>query len=65
MNNYMMFAGNEGVYTYTFDYEKRADCPVCGGESRELNVAAGTTLAQLLDAVKELPDVYVHVRIPS
>ncbi|WFD30267.1 E1 ubiquitin-activating enzyme [Malassezia sp. CBS 17886] len=63
LNNYMMYAGNEGVYTYTFEYEKRDDCPVCGGESRALRVAADATLASLVDQLTELPDI--QCRRPS
>ncbi|WFD01913.1 E1 ubiquitin-activating enzyme [Malassezia obtusa] len=57
LNNYMMYAGNEGAYTYTFDYEKRADCPVCGGESRAIFIARTAPLARLLEILEELPDI--------
>lgn len=57
LNNYMMYAGNEGVYTYTFDYEKRSDCPVCGGETRSMSLAPTDTLAHLVELLAELPDV--------
>lgn len=57
LNNYMMYAGNEGAYTYTFDYEKRDDCPVCGGESRTLTVERTAPLAQVLEMLQELPDI--------
>lgn len=30
MDNYMMYNGGTGVYTYTYKNEKRPDCPVCG-----------------------------------
>lgn len=59
LNNYMMYAGNEGAYTYTFDYEKRADCAVCGGESCTLRVERETLLADLLTRLQELPDMQV------
>lgn len=28
-NNYCMYTGDTGVYTYTFSHERKADCPVC------------------------------------
>eukprot|EP01137_Pigoraptor_chileana_P025426 Opistho-2@94917 len=31
LNNYMMFNGLDGLYTYTFEYERKPDCLVCGG----------------------------------
>lgn len=57
LNNYMMYAGNEGAYTYTFDYEKRQDCPVCGGESRTVAMDRNAPLTRLLEILEELPDV--------
>ena len=30
MDNYVMYNGGTGVYTYTYKNEKRPDCPVCG-----------------------------------
>lgn len=29
LNNYMMYTGNDSVYTYTFEHQKKEDCPVC------------------------------------
>lgn len=31
LENFMMYSGNESVFTYTFAYERKDDCPVCGG----------------------------------
>merc|ERR1719510_711778 len=31
LNNYMMYMGQTGVYTHTFEYEKKESCMVCGG----------------------------------
>ena len=28
--NYMMFNGTDGLYVYTFEYERKEDCLVCG-----------------------------------
>ncbi|KAL4400919.1 NEDD8 activating enzyme [Malassezia pachydermatis] len=57
LNNYMMYAGNDGMYTYTFEYAKRVDCPVCGGESRTITLASTDTLAHLVDLLRDLPDI--------
>mgnify|MGYP000636780785 FL=1 len=57
LNNYMMYAGNEGVYTFTFEYEKRADCPVCGGESRSIHIRPDDSLAHLVAMLHDLPDI--------
>ena len=62
LNNYMMYAGNDGMYTYTFEYAKRIDCPVCGGESRTITLASTDTLTHLVDLLRDLPDMYVALR---
>ncbi|SNX87769.1 related to ubiquitin-activating enzyme [Melanopsichium pennsylvanicum] len=59
LNNYMMYSGNDSVYTYTFEHEKRDDCPVCGGESREMMFGADDTVATLIEKLGELPDLQV------
>jgi NEDD8-activating enzyme E1 len=52
-----MLIGTEGVYSYTFEHEKREDCPVCGGESMEISIGKETTLEQLIDILIEKQDV--------
>ncbi|KAE8227023.1 hypothetical protein CF319_g453 [Tilletia indica] len=59
MNNYMMYTGNEGVYTYTFEHEKRPDCPVCGGESRDFVVQPDWPLQRVVDMLLELQDLQI------
>ncbi|KAI6132115.1 hypothetical protein EDD16DRAFT_1534659 [Pisolithus croceorrhizus] len=44
LNNYFMLIGTEGIYSYTFEHEKRKDCPVCGGESLEISISHETTM---------------------
>ncbi|ODQ67881.1 putative NEDD8 activating enzyme [Nadsonia fulvescens var. elongata DSM 6958] len=40
LDNYMMYTGNEGVYTYTFQHQrKEKDCPVCGKGNGYLTVS--------------------------
>ena len=51
--NYMMYSGDEGVYTYTFEHEQKPDCPVCGNSARNLTVNPATTLAEFIDSLGE------------
>ena len=51
--NYMMYSGDEGVYTYTFEHEQKPDCPVCGNTARSLNVDPGATLEEFIDSLGE------------
>ncbi|KAJ3241236.1 hypothetical protein HDU78_001952 [Chytriomyces hyalinus] len=53
VNNYMMYVGDEGLYTYTFPLEKKADCPVCGTESVKLAIPATWKLHELMESLLE------------
>ncbi|SJX66402.1 related to ubiquitin-activating enzyme [Sporisorium reilianum f. sp. reilianum] len=59
LNNYMMFTGNDSVYTYTFEHEKRPDCPVCGGEARTMSFSKDDTVEQLIEQLGELADLQI------
>ncbi|TDZ26252.1 NEDD8-activating enzyme E1 catalytic subunit [Colletotrichum sidae] len=54
--NYMMYSGNDGIYTYTFKHERKDDCPVCGQQARPLEVDPNSTLQDLLDSFSVRPD---------
>ncbi|KAJ5329909.1 Molybdenum cofactor biosynthesis MoeB [Penicillium brevicompactum] len=53
LDNYMMYAGEEGVYTYTFEAEKKPDCPVCGNLARKMNVDPNMTLGEFIESLGE------------
>ncbi|OAQ97672.1 hypothetical protein LLEC1_01904, partial [Akanthomyces lecanii] len=55
-SNYMMYSGNDGIYTYTFKHEKKDDCPVCGNEARPLDVDPRLPLQDLLDSFAVRPE---------
>ena len=56
LNNYMMYTGDEGVYTYTFENERKPDCPVCGNLARPIQVNPNVTLQDFLDSLAERPE---------
>ncbi|KAF5867068.1 hypothetical protein ETB97_006914 [Aspergillus alliaceus] len=56
LDNYMMYAGEEGVYTYTFEAEKKPDCPVCGNLARNMTVDPDMTLEHYIDSLGDLPE---------
>lgn len=31
LDNFMMYSGTDSVFTYSFAYERKDDCPICGG----------------------------------
>ncbi|KAK1755369.1 NEDD8-activating enzyme E1 catalytic subunit [Echria macrotheca] len=55
-DNYMMYSGNDSVYTYTFRHEKKDDCPVCGNLARDLVVDPSGTLRDLVDSLAVRPE---------
>jgi ubiquitin-activating enzyme E1 C len=57
MQNYMQYSGDDGLYTYTFNYEQKEDCPVCGRESRVLILNPDITLGDFIDSLAERPDI--------
>jgi ubiquitin-activating enzyme E1 C len=58
-DTYMMYSGNDSIYTYTFRHEKIPDCPVCGNTARPLVVKATNTLEELLESLAERPEAQV------
>ncbi|KAF7323075.1 E2-bind domain-containing protein [Mycena chlorophos] len=59
LNNYFMLIGTDGVYSYTFEHEKREDCPVCGGTALEFPISADLTVAALIELLLERQDVQI------
>ncbi len=54
-NNYMMYSGNDSIYTYTFKHEKKDDCPVCGNLPKDLDADSHMTLGDLVESLAVLP----------
>lgn len=54
-----MLIGTAGVYSYTFEHEKKPDCPVCGGESLELSISSEMTVELLIEMLTERQNMYV------
>jgi NEDD8-activating enzyme E1 len=59
LNNYFMLIGTEGVYSYTFEHERKPDCPVCGDNSKPATIPADYTVEQLIDWLLEKQDMLV------
>lgn len=54
-----MLIGTDGVYSYTFEHEKKPDCPVCGGELLELSISSKFTVEQFIEMLTERQNMYV------
>ena len=59
LNNYMMYSGDDGVYTYTFEHQRKPDCPVCGNLAKELEVDGNSTLREFIERLAERAEAYV------
>lgn len=52
LKTYMMYTGDSGIYTFTFEHEKKTDCSVCG--SQFLSIKLKNDLLLLDDLFEEL-----------
>ncbi|CDO72921.1 hypothetical protein BN946_scf185002.g106 [Trametes cinnabarina] len=59
LNNYFMLIGTDGVYSYTFEHEKREDCPVCGGEALDITIGKDWTVDRLIEMLVERQDIQI------
>ncbi|OTA93894.1 hypothetical protein M434DRAFT_395267 [Hypoxylon sp. CO27-5] len=55
--NYMMYSGDDSIYTTTFKYEKKEDCAVCGDLAKPLVVDPNWTLRELLGSFATKADL--------
>lgn len=56
LNNYMMYTGDDSVYTYTFELHRKENCPVCGNASLSLQFPGTKSLQDLIDKLAEMPE---------
>ncbi|KAK4499552.1 hypothetical protein PRZ48_010068 [Zasmidium cellare] len=55
-NNYMLYTGDNSIYTFTFGHKKKPDCPVCGNLPKDLTVPGDQTLQELIESFAERPE---------
>lgn len=53
LNNYVNFSDTEGVYTYTFEAERKADCPVCSQVPQNLSFSDDNKLSDLIEHLQQ------------
>mmetsp|Transcript_6948 Transcript_6948/g.14398 ORF Transcript_6948/g.14398 Transcript_6948/m.14398 type:complete len:455 (-) Transcript_6948:1911-3275(-) len=58
MQTYMMYNGQQGIYTYTYENERATDCPVCGvPQPRRIHHLGKDKLSDLILSLEELADI--------
>ncbi|KAJ7374689.1 NEDD8-activating protein uba3 [Desmophyllum pertusum] len=51
----MVFNDTDGLYTYTFEAEKKDDCPACSQRPQTLTFPEDVTLKSVIDFLMESP----------
>ncbi|EKM55508.1 uncharacterized protein PHACADRAFT_256177 [Phanerochaete carnosa HHB-10118-sp] len=59
LNNYFMLIGTDSVYSFTFEHEKRPECPVCGGEAVDITISKDLTVDKLIETLIERQDIQI------
>ncbi|TDL24837.1 hypothetical protein BD410DRAFT_744501 [Rickenella mellea] len=59
LNNYFMMIGTDGVYSYTFEHQRRDDCPVCGGEELAVEIGKEWTVERLIEMLVERQNIQI------
>ena len=60
LNNYMMYTGDDSVYTFTFEHQKKEDCPVCGNLPRPIDVDPNMSLEDFIASLGERAEVQLR-----
>lgn len=63
LDNYMMYSGDESIFTYTYTHSKKPDCPVCGSEVKKITALKWWTLQNLIDLLTNKQEFLF--RLPS
>jgi ubiquitin-activating enzyme E1 C len=63
LNNYMYYNGVTGLYTHTFEYEKKETCPVCGTTETTYDVQPDMKLEDFMDLLAQ--DSKYQLKKPS
>ena len=54
-----MVIGTDSIYSFTFEHQKRKECPVCGGDSITVEFRKEWTVERLIEVLVERQDMYV------
>ncbi|VDM31725.1 unnamed protein product [Hydatigera taeniaeformis] len=60
LNSCMNFSDVEGIYTYTFQIERKDGCLVCNNAPKKLEFPSKATLRELVEHLKNDPTLQMH-----
>ena len=55
LKNYLNFNDLQGVYTYSFEAERKPDCLVCSNKPKPLHFTEDTKLQEVIDHLMQSP----------
>jgi ubiquitin-activating enzyme E1 C len=57
LSNYMMYLGDDQIFTYTFAHTRKPSCAVCGTAAKRVRPAPLATLAEFIDGLARDPEI--------
>lgn len=57
LDNYMMYSGDDSIFTYTYRHSKKANCPVCGDSYKVVRAQKWWSLSDFIEDLKEMQEV--------
>lgn len=57
LDNYMMYSGDDSIFTYTYSHSKRPSCAVCGTQMKRIKVPRWWKLFHLIEDLSGRQDV--------
>lgn len=57
LDDYMMYSGDESIFTYTYKNIKKSDCPVCGNNLKVIKAENWWNLEEFIDEIKHQKDI--------
>ncbi|KAI5956716.1 uba3 [Candida jiufengensis] len=57
LNNYMLYSGDDSIFTYTYSYTRKPNCPVCGNIAKNIAVQNWWTLQQFIHEIKSKQEI--------
>nr|XP_054752305.1 NEDD8-activating enzyme E1 catalytic subunit-like [Lytechinus pictus] len=63
LKNYMVFNDTDGLYTYTYEAERKEDCMACSRKTQTLELQSDATLQMLVDHLTE--SATLQMKAPS
>lgn len=57
LNNYMMYSGDDSIFTYTYSYTKKPNCPVCGNLAKYIQAQNWWTLQQFIEEISNKQEI--------